>query len=308
MYSEALKKGLKMATKPPVIEYHKSFCCPGSWGLERGVAEELQQKIEEFNLPLELNLLTSGNNSCLMIAILQGLQHEDLKPHISEEVLIKATRYDTRWLRNSVSQFIQNSKHPKVQDMKSFYERNDLPFQTRKVSWEELWSDSPHGMRNPDKWGDQNFLQAAAYFLNIKIKVLDTSLQRIAENQSMYTTYLGNLDKDPEGPPIYLGLRNGCHFQALIPVGTISEIEPEASNEVIDLEDEDHRDGLKDEAKNLDHSDASMEDEATEIFKEAELIQDDKLPDSDVSMLDKSMDTLKDSMDSEKDEVVYRNF
>ena len=150
-FSGALKKGLKMVTKPPVIEYHKSFSCPGSWGLERGVAEELQQKIEQFNLPLALNLLTSGNNSCAMIAILQGLQHEDLKPHISEEVLIKATRYDTRWLRNSVSHFIQNSKHPKVREMKGFYERIEMPFQTRKVSWEELWSDSPYGMRNPDK-------------------------------------------------------------------------------------------------------------------------------------------------------------
>ena len=50
MYSEALKQGLKMVTKPPVIEYHKSFCCPGSWGLERGVAEELQQKMNLQNM------------------------------------------------------------------------------------------------------------------------------------------------------------------------------------------------------------------------------------------------------------------
>ena len=264
-YSQTLKKGLKMVSKPPVMEYHKSFGGPGDWKVERRVAVLLQQKIERLNLPLALNLLTSGNNSCLMLAIDQGLQHEDVIPHISKEVLMNARSYNTNWLRNSVSQFVLNSEHPKVQRMKGFYERNEMPFQTRKVSWEELWSDSPHGMRDSNKWGDQNFLQAAAYFLHIDIKVLDTS-----EDNNRFTTYHGNLDSDPEGPPIYLGLENGCHFQALIPVGTISEIEPDAPNEVIDLENEDSKDSFQDQTKDLDNSDDSMRDEPEEILKNGE--------------------------------------
>ena len=94
-YSEKLKKGLKMVSKPPVIEYHKSFGGPGNWNLERSVAVELQQKIERLNFPLALNHLTSGNGSCLMIAIQQCLQHEDVIPHISKEVLMKARSYNT---------------------------------------------------------------------------------------------------------------------------------------------------------------------------------------------------------------------
>ena len=307
-YSEKLRKGLKMVSKPPVIEYHKSFGGPGNWNLERSVAEEVQQKIERLNLPLALNHLTSGDGSCLMIAIQQCLQHEDVIPHISKEVLMKARSYNTNWLRNSVSQFALNSQHPKVQRMKDFYIRTEYRFQSRKVSWEELWSDSPHGMKHSHKWGDQNFLQAAAYFLHIKIKVLDTS-----ENNNQYTIYPGNLDSDPQGPPIYLGLRNGCHFQALIPVGTSSEIEPDAPNEVIDLENEDSRDSFQDETKDLDNSDDSMRDETEEILKEAALFQEDKPSDSDVSMVDKSTESMKDEkmddslLEDSEDEKVKEN-
>ena len=82
-----------MVSKPPVMEYHKSFGGPGNWNLERSVAEEVQQKIERLNLPLALNHLTSGNGSCLMIAIQQCLQHEDVIPHISQEVLMNARSY-----------------------------------------------------------------------------------------------------------------------------------------------------------------------------------------------------------------------
>merc|ERR1711884_293646 len=173
--------------------------------------------------------------------------------------------------------------------MKDFYIRTEYRFQNRKVSWEELWSDSPHGMRHSHKWGDQNFLQAAAYFLHIKIRVLDTY-----ENNNQFTDYPGNLDSDPEGPPIYLGLRNGCHFQALIPVGTSHEIEPDAPNEVIDLENEDSKDCFQDQIKDLDNSDDSMRDEAEEILKEAALFQADKSSDSDVSMVDKSAEFMED--------------
>merc|ERR1712156_364372 len=97
--------GLKMVSKPPVIEYHKSFGGPGDWKVERRVAVLLQQKIERLNFPLVLNLLTSGNGSCLMLAIEQCLQLEDVIPHISKEVLMKARSYNTNWLRNPVSQF-----------------------------------------------------------------------------------------------------------------------------------------------------------------------------------------------------------
>ena len=148
-YSQTLKKGLKMVSKPPVMEYHKSFGGPGDWTLERRVAEELQQKIERLNLPLALNLLTSGNNSCLMLAIDQGLQHEDVIPHISKEVLMNARSYNTNWLRNSVSQFVLNSNHPKVQRMKEFYMRTEYPSQSRKVSWEEF--SGPKGDMPPSK-------------------------------------------------------------------------------------------------------------------------------------------------------------
>merc|ERR1712155_482196 len=211
---------------------------------------------------------------------------------------MNARSYNTNWLRNSVSQFALNSNHPKVKRMKEFYERNEMEFQNRKVSWEELWSDSPHGMRDSDKWGDQNFLQAAAYFLHIKIRVLDTY-----ENNNQFTDYPGNLDSDPEGPLIYLGLRNGSHFQALIPVGTNFGVEQEAPpNEIIDIDDEDSIDDLEDHTKDSDKSDVSMD--AAEILKEAELLQEDTASDSDVSMEDKP---AKDDLDEKLDESMLED-
>ena len=52
-----------------------------------------------------------------MIAILQGLQREEVSRHMSQEVIKKAKDYDTNWLRNAVSDYVlaspQKVKHLK---------------------------------------------------------------------------------------------------------------------------------------------------------------------------------------------------
>ena len=218
-YSKALKAGLKMSSKPPVVDYKESFRSVHNWRVERDVAKELDEQIKKYDLQLSLDRLTAGNGDCCMIGLFQGLQREDVSPYMSEEVLKKARDYDTKWFRNAVSDFALAS-HQKVKHLKDNYESYQASIENPNeitLSWEELWS--PKGMRG-NLWGNNYFLGAAALFLQINIKILDTKMQRPANTQTMFNTFYGNLDQEPEAPPIFLGLRNGCHFQALIPVGT----------------------------------------------------------------------------------------
>ena len=233
-YFQALKAGQMISSKPPVMDYRESFSSANVWKVERDVYNELVELIKKFDLQLSLDLLTAGNGSCCMIAILQGLQREEVSRHMSKEVIKKAKDYDTNWLRNAVSDFVLASPQ-KVKHLKENYEIYQASIGSQ-VMWEELWSNSPRGMRNPNLWGNNYFLGAAALFLQINIKILDTQMQRTANTQTMFNTFYGN--QEPAAPPLFLGLRNGCHFQALIPVGTNYGVESEAQpNGIIDIDD-----------------------------------------------------------------------
>ena len=159
-----------MSSKPPVMEYHKSFSSAHVWKVERDVYNELVALIAKYDLPLSLDLLTAGNGSCCMIAILQGLQREEVSRHMSKEVIKKAKDYDTNWLRNAVSDFVLASPQ-KVKHLKENYEIYQASIGSQ-VMWEELWSNSPRGMRNPNLWGNNYFLGAAALFLQIVNRML----------------------------------------------------------------------------------------------------------------------------------------
>jgi len=281
-----------MSSKPPVMDYQESFSSVHNWRVERDVAKELVEQIKKFDLQLSLDLLTAGYGDCCMIALFQGLQREDVSLYMSEEVLKKAREYDTNCLRNAVSDFALAS-HQKVKHLKDNYESYQASIENpnERMTWKELWS--PKGMRG-NMWGNNYFLGAAALFLQINIKILDTKMQRTANTQTMFNTFYGNFDQEPEAPPLFLGLRNGCHFQALIPVGTNYEQES-PPNGIIDIDDEDSKDDQmikQDHTKDSDQSDVSMD--AAEILKEAELLQEDTASDSDVSMEDKP---AKDDLD-----------
>ena len=147
-YFQALKAGQMISSKPPVMDYRESFSSANVWKVERDVYNELVELIKKFDLQLSLDLLTAGNGSCCMIAILQGLQREEVSRHMSKEVIKKAKDYDTNWLRNAVSDFVLASPQ-KVKHLKENYEIYQASIGSQVV-WEELWSNSPRGMRNPN--------------------------------------------------------------------------------------------------------------------------------------------------------------
>ena len=223
----------------PVMEYQESFKY-SNWALPRSVAEELQQQIQKYSLPLYVDHLTAANNSCCFIGICQGLNRKDVAPHFAEEVRSRARHFDTVWLRNTVCDFITTSNNKKVETMKHFYERH-MKFQKVKVTWKEMWIQ----MRQKNTWGNQHFIQAAAWFLNININIVTTDLKPTNKDQKMWNTYSGEWSGvEPIAPPLYLGLRNHSHFQALVPIsstieGAFIERLKEAEKEVdIDIENE----------------------------------------------------------------------
>ena len=207
------------------------------WGLESKIANELQEIIDRNHHDLRVDQLTIGDGSCLMHGIQQQIQRPDVKCHMEEEVIIKARNQDTMWLRNKVSNFMLESDHPTVKEYKRRYDRGQK--RLSNVSWAQLWGNGPKGMRNRSNFGDQNFLQGAAYCLQIDIKILDTR----AENQ--FATYYANLENvcvpSSKIPPIYLGLKHPIHFQSLVPTRDHVFINsaPVASGTIVIHDDED---------------------------------------------------------------------
>ena len=145
------------------------------------------------------------------------------------------------------------SDHPTVKEYKRRYDRGQA--RLSKVSWAQLWGNGTHGMKNATNFGDQNFLQAAAYCLQIDIKILDTR----AETQ--FTTYYGNLENvnvpSANVPPIYLGLKHPVHFQSLVPTKdhVFTSLDT-AQNDTIEIDDDDEDTNIntiEDEVEELQH-------------------------------------------------------
>ena len=59
-FSEALKAGLKMSSKPPVVDYQESFRSVHNWRVERDVAKELDEQIKKYDLQLLLAMVTAA--------------------------------------------------------------------------------------------------------------------------------------------------------------------------------------------------------------------------------------------------------
>ena len=87
-------------------------------------------------------------------------------------------------LKKNVAEFIQaNSDHPKVQNLRLNFElsQSNLHHEgegMRKRSWRQYWRDMQmdatkvRGRHWSDCWGDDIWLQAAAWYLNMNVHIL----------------------------------------------------------------------------------------------------------------------------------------
>ena len=181
-YADALKGSINTKHKPVTMDIFESRKYE-EWSLPRDVAIELLNHAKKLKLPLELDKLTLGNNSCFMIAVLQQCQRPEIKVYCPDEVITMADTVDFMKFRNEVSNFMLTSNLPSVLEYKKRYEETDMT--VTKMSWTAFWNH----MRSKTVWADGHFAQGTAFYLGIDIWTMATT----SKEDQPYIKVFGNL-------------------------------------------------------------------------------------------------------------------
>ena len=140
------------------------------------------------------------------------------------------TIHNFEQLKNSVAQFIsENSNHEKIKHLRGMFELSQKTIHheeggLRRRSWKKYWSDMTKdagqersAARWKECWADDIWLTAAAYYLNMRVRVIwagdDTGGQIVSDVDGDWAPV------DEEKPMLYLGYITGVngHYQSLLP-------------------------------------------------------------------------------------------
>ena len=182
--------------------------------VERNIAIEIMDIVNQRGLPLILDKLTEGKGNCFPIAIL----HQCKRPEIVDELPIpiksivkENTNKGQMQLRTSVKIYIQTSKHPNVEKFKAEYQRTVA--QANKEYWDEYWT----RMAQNKVWVDYTFIQSTAWYLKHDIMIINTTNNE--DNPIMIIS--GNLDNETVACPgamLTIGSKSNSHYQSLLPI------------------------------------------------------------------------------------------
>ena len=115
-----------------------------------------------------------------------------------------------RAIRNGVTNFALTKKLKGIVDFKNNYGQLTKNIENR--SWIEYWNQ----MRTEGVWVDHIFVQMAAWYLELDIKILTTS----SKPPNPYIIISGNVNKVENfvsGPPLLIGNYTNVHYQSLLP-------------------------------------------------------------------------------------------
>ena len=185
--------------------------------------EQLQLAILKVQERLVLDAPTPGLGNCCACAFVQQCQRPPVKLFLQSRGL---TINDFMQLKKNVAEFIHaNRNHPKVQNLRTNFDVSQLNMHhegMRKRSWRQYWSDmqedaTNHMGRNwEDFWGDDIWLQAVAWYLNMDVHLIfagaNTQGRDSSDIDGNWSPVVG------DRPLLYLGYIVNEHYQSLLPL------------------------------------------------------------------------------------------
>ena len=166
--------------------------------------DRLKEAIIRCQVPLQFDSLTEGDGNCMPRSIFQQCQREDVKRWLLENKP-STVPYSYSDLRQRIVSFALSESDEKVRTLRINFESVVCK------SWFSYW----RRMSLDGVWGDSTFLDVAAIYFGLDIKVLTTT----SKANSPFLTISGAEYSTNEfiRPILYLGYYANVHYQSLIP-------------------------------------------------------------------------------------------
>ena len=172
--------------------------------------DSLTSTIRRCNVHLKLDNPTEGYGNCFLNAIVQQCRRPEI------QTWLKANRpwvifANHQVMRKRIKQFALNSPHKTLLNYKIKYE--EILLQEDKKTWRDYWAH----MGLEGTWVDSIFVQVAAWYIGLDMKILVTSAK--AENPFIIVTgSINNINESSDGPQLLLGNYSNVHYQSLLPL------------------------------------------------------------------------------------------
>ena len=203
---------LKMNSNPQTMFYNFALTYQ-LWKIERNLADTIMNYVAKMNLNYKLDKLTRGQGNCFPIAVLQQLSHQDIFNSLMPEMKTIVRNLDHRELRRRVKDFTFTSNDDRLIPLRNNFDEamnasanSGGPSETWQHYWEKMMRDK--------EWVDSFFVQATAFFLNLNIRIIETSGN---ETYPFHEIESGR----PDSKTIHMGYVTDTHYQSLI----LTEIE-----------------------------------------------------------------------------------
>ena len=179
------------------------------WNIERNLADRIMNYVVKMNLNYKLDKLTRGLGNCFPLAVLQQLSHHDIIDFLTPEIKTIVRNLDHQLLRKKVRDFIFTSNDERLTSLRINFDEgmkasSDLGESTE--TWNQYWD----RLIKDKEWVDSFFVQATAFFLNLDIRIIETSGNEI---RPFHIIESGR----PNSRTIAIGYVTGTHYQSLIP-------------------------------------------------------------------------------------------
>ena len=193
--------------------------------IERSIAKEIMDIVNQRGLPLILDKLTEGKGNCFPIAILDQCKRPEILKELSvttKAIVKQETNRGQMQLRTAVKFFIRTSKHPNVAKYKAEYQATVA--QANKENWDKYWT----RIVQNEVWADYTFIQLTAWYLNHDIMIVNTT----NNDDNPVIVISGNMADQKVACPgamLTIGSKSNCHYQSLLPIEIFHlNSEPEA--------------------------------------------------------------------------------
>ena len=195
-------------TSSQVLDYEEALR-RSVWEGERRLADKILHYIQRLNLDYLLDKLTRGEGNCFPLAILQQLCQENIFESLRGDLKKIVTNLNHQELRKRVKEFVLTSNDERLEALKENYEISSIALADNgeaTETWLQYWD----RMMNNKEWVDSFFVQATSFFLNLDIKIIETSGN---ERNPFHVIESGR----PNSETISIGYVTGIHYQSLIP-------------------------------------------------------------------------------------------